>query len=215
MTTHDQHTPYSGSDPMDPRDRQDYGTGQAQPSSEYPVQPSSEYPAQQQSSTDYPAEPSSGYPAEPSSEWSAQPSSESAVAPSSERMTQPGAAMDSDVAQRDSTGFGSTDASANGAVTGGQAASGGNDHDLFADDELAGLRARWDNVQASFVDDPKECVQKADGLVADLVEQLTRSFSHSRSQLEEQWARGEDASTEDLRITLKRYREFFDRLLAV
>nr|WP_237569805.1 hypothetical protein [Mycolicibacterium lacusdiani] len=130
-------------------------------------------------------------------------------------MSQPGATMDADVAQHDSSALGSTDAEVNGAVTGGQAASAGNDHDLFADDELAGLRARWDNVQASFVDDPKECVQKADGLVADLVEQLTRSFSHSRSQLEEQWARGEDASTEDLRITLKRYREFFDRLLAV
>jgi hypothetical protein len=210
MTTHDQHTPYSGSDPMDPRDRQDYGTGQAQPSSEYPTQPSSEYPAQQQSSTDYPAE--------PSTEWSAQPSSESAVQPSSERMAQPGATMNADVAQHDSTAFGSTDADTNRGMTdasAGQPASGGNDHDLFADDELAGLRARWDNVQASFVDDPKECVQKADGLVADLVEQLTRSFSHSRSQLEEQWARGEDASTEDLRITLKHYREFFDRLLAV
>lgn len=87
--------------------------------------------------------------------------------------------------------------------------------DLFADDELAGLRARWDNVQAAFVDDPRECVQKADGLVSDLVEQLTTGFSHARSRLEEQWARGEEASTEDLRIALKRYREFFERLLAV
>lgn len=205
MTTHDQHTPLPGSDPSQPIDRQDFGTGQAQPSSEYPTQPSSEYPAQQ---------PSPGYPAESSSEWSAQPSAESAAQPSSERMSQPAATMDADVAQHDSSDFGSTDAGMTDASAG-QAASGGNDQDLFADDELAGLRARWDNVQASFVDDPKECVQKADGLVADLVEQLTRSFSHSRSQLEEQWARGEDASTEDLRITLKRYREFFDRLLAV
>lgn len=209
MTTHDQHTPLPGSGPSQPIDRQDFGTGQAQPSSEYPAQPSSEYPAQQ---------PSPGYPAESSSEWSAQPSAESAAQPSSERMSQPAATMNADVAQHDSSDFGSTDADTKRGMTdasAGQAASGGNDHDLFADDELAGLRARWDNVQASFVDDPKECVQKADGLVADLVEQLTRSFSHSRSQLEEQWARGEDASTEDLRITLKRYREFFDRLLAV
>lgn len=201
MTTHDQHTPLPGSDPSQPIDRQDFGAGQAQPSSEYPAQ-----------------QPSSEHPTESSLEWSAQPSSESAVQPSSERMSQPGTTMSADVAQHDSTNFDSTDADANRGMTdasAGQAAPGGNDHDLFADDELAGLRARWDNVQASFVDDPKECVQKADGLVADLVEQLTRSFSHSRSQLEEQWARGEDASTEDLRITLKRYREFFDRLLAV
>jgi hypothetical protein len=86
---------------------------------------------------------------------------------------------------------------------------------LFADDELAGLRARWDNVQAGFVDDPRACVQKADGLVSDVVDKLTTGFSEARSRLEEQWARGEDASTEDLRVALKRYREFFQRLLAV
>lgn len=86
---------------------------------------------------------------------------------------------------------------------------------LFADDELAGLRARWANVQAGFVDDPKECVHKADGLVSDVVNQLTTGFNETRSRLEEQWARGERASTEDLRLALRRYREFFERLLAV
>jgi hypothetical protein len=86
---------------------------------------------------------------------------------------------------------------------------------LFADDELAGLSARWDSVQAAFVDDPRECVQKADGLVSDVVKQLTSSFSDARSRLEEQWSRGEEASTEDLRVALKQYREFFQRLLAV
>lgn len=86
---------------------------------------------------------------------------------------------------------------------------------LFADDELAGLTARWDSVQAAFVDDPRECVHKADGLVSDVVQQLTSSFSDARSRLEEQWSRGEEASTEDLRVALKQYREFFQRLLAV
>ena len=56
---------------------------------------------------------------------------------------------------------------------------------LFVEDELAGLRARWDSVQAGFVDDPKECVEKADGLVSDLVEQLTASFAAARSRLED------------------------------
>ena len=86
---------------------------------------------------------------------------------------------------------------------------------LFADDDLAELRSRWAAVQASFVDDPKDCVQKADVLVSDLVEQLTSGFAHARSRLEEQWARGEEASTEDLRVALMHYREFFQRLLAV
>ncbi len=86
---------------------------------------------------------------------------------------------------------------------------------LFANDELAGLRARWDNVQAAFVDDPRDCVHKADGLVSDVVDQLTSGFSEARARLEDQWARGEEASTEDLRVALKQYREFFQRLLAV
>jgi hypothetical protein len=86
---------------------------------------------------------------------------------------------------------------------------------LFADEELADLRARWTAVQAAFVDDPKDCVHRADGLVSDLVEQLTTGFGRARSRLEEQWARGEEASTEDLRVALMHYREFFDRLLAV
>ena len=85
---------------------------------------------------------------------------------------------------------------------------------LFAAD-TSGLRSRWDDIQAAFVDDPADCVQKADTLVTEVVEQLTAAFSEARSRLEAQWARGEQASTEDLRLALKRYREFFQRLLAV
>ena len=84
---------------------------------------------------------------------------------------------------------------------------------LFADELLTTLRARWDQVQAAFVDDPRACVQKADGLVADVVQHLVTGFADARSGLEQQWGRGEEASTEDLRVALKRYREFFDRLL--
>jgi hypothetical protein len=86
---------------------------------------------------------------------------------------------------------------------------------LFSDDDLADLRGRWAGVQAAFVDDPKDCVQKADALVSDLVEQLTSEFAQARSRLEEQWSRGEQASTEDLRLALMHYREFFERLLVV
>jgi hypothetical protein len=86
---------------------------------------------------------------------------------------------------------------------------------LFVEKDLADLRARWAGVQAAFVDDPKDCVQKADVLVSDLVDRLTNGFAHARSRLEEQWARGEQASTEDLRLALMHYRDFFERLLAV
>ena len=86
---------------------------------------------------------------------------------------------------------------------------------LFAGDDVADLRSRWAGVQAAFVDNPKECVEKADHLVSDLVEHLTTGFAQARSRLEEQWSQGQEASTEDLRVALMHYRKFFDRLLAV
>jgi hypothetical protein len=86
---------------------------------------------------------------------------------------------------------------------------------LFADDELQGFRSRWEQVQTGFVDEPRESVQKADDLVSDLVDRLTSSFAETRSGLEEQWKKGEEASTEDLRVALTRYRAFFHRLLEV
>ncbi|WKG05364.1 hypothetical protein [Mycolicibacterium sp. HK-90] len=86
---------------------------------------------------------------------------------------------------------------------------------LFADEHRSGLHSRWNDVQAAFVDDPKAAVQKADNQVAEVVEELTASFADTRSRLEAQWARGEDASTEDLRVALQRYRDFFQRLLSV
>jgi hypothetical protein len=89
------------------------------------------------------------------------------------------------------------------------------DTSLFAETDLAELRRGWDSVQAGFVDDPKRCVEQADGLVSDVVEQLSNGFAEARSRLEQQWSRGQEPSTEDLRVALKRYREFFDRLLAV
>jgi len=90
----------------------------------------------------------------------------------------------------------------------------GRDEALFADDERSGFSSRWDEIQSGFVDEPREAVEKADALVADVVDRLTTGFSAARSSLEEQWAKGEDASTEDLRVVLTRYRSFFKRLLA-
>ena len=76
------------------------------------------------------------------------------------------------------------------------------------------LTDRWEQIQASFVDRPQEAVEEADALVADLMQQITASFTREREKLEQQWSQGEDVSTEDLRVTLTRYRTFFERLLA-
>lgn len=89
------------------------------------------------------------------------------------------------------------------------------DRELFDESELQSFRGRWEQVQGGFVDEPRESVQKADDLVSDLVERLTSGFAETRSGLEEQWKKGEDASTEDLRVALTRYRAFFQRLLKV
>jgi hypothetical protein len=86
---------------------------------------------------------------------------------------------------------------------------------LFAADETEHLRSDWSAIQTGFVDEPRKCVEKADQLVARVVQRLAESFSQERSRLEGQWGKGEDVSTEDLRVALQRYRSFFDRLLSV
>jgi hypothetical protein len=85
---------------------------------------------------------------------------------------------------------------------------------LFAEQELDGYRSRWQTVQVRFVDDPRDTVKEADALVAELMQRLSQTFAEERSNLEGQWERGTDVSTEDLRVAMQRYRSFFDRLLA-
>jgi hypothetical protein len=85
---------------------------------------------------------------------------------------------------------------------------------LFPSNELNDLRARWDKAQISFVDEPRTAVKQADDLVATVVKRISEQFAAERSELEHQWDRGDNVSTEDLRQALRRYRSFFDRLLA-
>jgi hypothetical protein len=65
------------------------------------------------------------------------------------------------------------------------------------------------------VDEPRRAVERADELVAQVIKRLAESFAQERSKLEGQWGRGDNVSTEDLRVALQRYRAFFDRLLNV
>jgi hypothetical protein len=89
------------------------------------------------------------------------------------------------------------------------------DGPLFRGEELQGFRSRWDQVQASFVDQPRMAVEEADGLVASMVKRLAEEFSTARADLERQWDTGGDVSTEELRQVLRRYRSFFNRLLPI
>jgi hypothetical protein len=86
---------------------------------------------------------------------------------------------------------------------------------LFSESEVGDYRSRWSSVQTAFVDEPRRAVEDADNLVASLMKKLAEGFANERSRLEGQWDRGDNVSTEDLRLALQRYRSFFDRLLKV
>jgi hypothetical protein len=86
---------------------------------------------------------------------------------------------------------------------------------LFSEDASTELHDRWTDVQAGFVDEPRAAVEQADALVAEVMKRLAESFATERQALEQQWSSGGDASTEDLRMALRRYRSFFDRLLSI
>ena len=86
---------------------------------------------------------------------------------------------------------------------------------LFESDEAEQFRTQWLEIQSRFVDDPSVSVKDADELVASIIKNITRNFADKRMALETQWKSGDDVSTEDLRVTMKRYRSFFDRLLTL
>lgn len=92
---------------------------------------------------------------------------------------------------------------------------GGGEGELFPAAERNELEARWNEIQARFVDEPRGSVEEANALVSELMDRLVSSFSEQRARLEGQWERGDDVTTEDLRIVLMRYRSFFGRLLQV
>ena len=86
---------------------------------------------------------------------------------------------------------------------------------LFETGEAESLRSRWMSIQTQFVDEPRRSVEQADELVASAMKRLAEIFANERETLEQNWDRGDDVSTEDLRVALQRYRSFFDRLLSV
>jgi hypothetical protein len=85
---------------------------------------------------------------------------------------------------------------------------------LLEDGELQSITMRWKDIQAEFVDEPEQAVQEADALVAELMQRLAAMFANERAGLEKRLAGDQQVSTEDLRQGLRRYRSFFERLLA-
>lgn len=73
-------------------------------------------------------------------------------------------------------------------------------------DDPAGLREQWQRVQGTFVDDPQRAVQEAGALVERTLQEIHENVTRHRIN--------DPTSTEDLRMSFQRYREFFQRLLS-
>jgi hypothetical protein len=86
---------------------------------------------------------------------------------------------------------------------------------LFAQNDALDFRSRWEKIQIGFVDEPRAAVVNADELVASAIKRLAEVFAAERKKLEAEWGKADNVSTEDLRVALRRYRSFFDRLLSV
>jgi hypothetical protein len=130
-------------------------------------------------------------------------------------------ATDDDSARRDTSleaataGDGAAEPGDAPASTGQLAGQGAGESDaLLPRDENTSFQRRWEEIQTGFVDEPRRTVEEADELVALVMKRLAEGFAAERERLEQQWGRGEDISTEDLRIALQRYRDFFQRLLS-
>ena len=86
---------------------------------------------------------------------------------------------------------------------------------LFAQNDTQDFHSRWEKIQIGFVDEPRKAVEQADELVASAIKRLAEVFATERHKLEAEWDKTDNVSTEDLRVALRRYRSFFDRLLSV
>jgi hypothetical protein len=86
---------------------------------------------------------------------------------------------------------------------------------LFTGEEVDRFRTEWRGLQSDFVDSPRDAVQHADQLVAQVMQSLATTFADHKKSLEGQWSKGEQVETEELRVALRQYRAFFDKLLTV
>lgn len=86
--------------------------------------------------------------------------------------------------------------------------------DYLVDPEAAErFRNRWRDVKGTFVDDPADAVRQASALSTEAVEELTAALGRLRQNLDDHWSEGKEIDTERLRVALRGYGSFIDRLL--
>jgi hypothetical protein len=74
------------------------------------------------------------------------------------------------------------------------------------------IRSRFLDIQAGFIDEPRQAVEEAGRFVDNLLRQVAEALQQQRGQLT---GAADEASTEDLRLALRAYRQFVDRLLGL
>jgi hypothetical protein len=123
---------------------------------------------------------------------------------------------DADPAVAESTGMAPTGMASTGTAPTGSASNDQlRDARLVSDEQRQALHARWSEIQAMFVDEPRQAVNQADSLVSEVVDAVTSGFATRKAGLEQRWGGGGEVATEDLRQALQAYRAFFQRLLQI
>lgn len=85
---------------------------------------------------------------------------------------------------------------------------------VFDEERTQEYRGRWEEIQTRFAAEPRDAVEDADTLIADVVDSIRDRLEGERDRLAREWKdEGGDVGTEDLRRVLQRYRDFLDRLL--
>ncbi|MFF5175024.1 hypothetical protein ACFY3U_20630 [Micromonospora sp. NPDC000089] len=83
---------------------------------------------------------------------------------------------------------------------------------LFEDDAAQAFRDRWRDVQLHFVDDPRAAVGEAQSLVEEAISALSEALAAQKEKLGG-WQGAGEADTEQLRVAVRQYRDFLDRVL--
>ena len=77
--------------------------------------------------------------------------------------------------------------------------------------DMADVRRRFDEIQSEFIGDPKEAVKKAERLMDEAIERITKTM-HERMQSMHRDVDGKDGDTEMLRLTMVSYRQLMDAM---
>ena len=79
----------------------------------------------------------------------------------------------------------------------------------------ADVQDRWHDLQASFVDDPRDAVQRADSLLDEVMASIHQALESRIRELQDLWKNTDHSDTEQLRLALRSYRDCMHRLLSL